>query len=220
MERVHCVDEKPFEDVQHVAVAIRGLAGAQRHLGMLHRDGDSDSVLMLHLAWHHDLKNEPPKPSYLWVDPAVHPRRLTQVAAICRHIWRANQKGGIPYGFSPPNDCFDAETGRYLLGPTQHGLTCATFVLAVFHIAGLQLVQYDTWPVSRDGDAEWQQRIVTLLQQHGAPAKHIEAVSSELGSIRYRPEEVAGAATMSALPADFHTAAERGQRILDRPRNN
>jgi len=219
MDRVHSVDEKPFEGVQHAAVAIRGSVGGQRHLGILHRDIDSNSVLMLHLAWHHQLRNESPKPAYLWVDPAIHPRRLAQVAAICRLIWRMNQKGGLPYGFSPPNDCFDAKTGRYLLGPTQHGLTCATFVLAVFHRAGLQLVQYETWPIGREGDVEWQRNIVAMLQQ-GASTEHIEAVSSELGAVRYRPEEVAGAVTMSALPVDFETAVDRGQQILDRLQDN
>src|SRR6185503_13834023 len=82
-------------------------------------------------------RNEAPDPDFLWVNPAAHPKRLVQVAALCRKIWRANQSGSIPYAFSPPNDCFDTNTGAFLFGPTRHGLTCASFVLAVFHHAGL-----------------------------------------------------------------------------------
>ena len=220
MERVHSVDEKPFEDIVNVGVAIGVSYADQRHIGMLHRDSDSDTVLMLHLAWHHRLRNEPPEPSFLWADPAIHPKRLVQVAAICRKVWRANKNGGIPYAFSHPNDCFDADTGRYLLGPTRLGLTCATFILAVFHTAGLQLVQYESWPIGREGDAEWRQRMVSLLEQHGACPDHVKAVRNDVGSARYRPEEVAGAATVSPLPADFEMAAGRGRQILERLENN
>ncbi len=113
-----------------------------RHIGILHQDEGSDAFLMLHLAWHHRLRKEAPPVGFLWVDPAIHPRRLVQVAAICRKIWKANSAGGIPYAFSPPNDCFDVDSGKYLFGPTRLGLTCATFILALFHVAGLQLVKY------------------------------------------------------------------------------
>jgi hypothetical protein len=150
------------------------------------------------------------------VDPAAHPKRLEQVADICRLVWRANQKQGIPYGFSPPTDCLDADTGEFLIGTTRHGLTCASFVLAVFHRAGLPLVVYENWPTSRPGDREWQAKIMRVLERTGADRAHVDAVRNEVGSVRFRPEEVAAAATASPLPADFKTASERGQQVLER----
>lgn len=66
MERVYNVDEKPFDDVRHAAIAIRAIDREQRHVGVLHREGDSNAVLLLHLGWHHDLRNAHPKGSYLW----------------------------------------------------------------------------------------------------------------------------------------------------------
>jgi hypothetical protein len=216
MERVFDAEQRRFEDIRGVAVAIAELGDDQRHLGLLHRDAEAGPVLMLDLQWHHRLRNDPPSDDFLWIDPAVHSRRLAQVADICRLIWRANQKDGIPYGFSSPTDCFDDETGAYLFGPTALGLTCATFVLAVFHRAGLPLVVYESWPTERPGDRPWQEKIVQLLERTGAATEHVAAVRSEIGSVRFRPEEVAGAATCTTLPALFDQASGRAQHILDR----
>jgi hypothetical protein len=216
MDRVFDAAQQSVDDIRAVAIAIAALTGEQRHTGLLHRDEESGRVLMLDLQWHHRLRNETPANRFLWVDPAAHPRRLAQVSDICRLIWRANQKGGIPYGFSPPTDCFDAQTGGYLFGPTALGLTCATFVLAVFHRAGLPLATYESWPTDRPGDKEWQERILQLLERTGAPAEHVESIRNEVGCVRFRPEEVAGAATVSPLPADYDAASQRGQQILER----
>ena len=212
MDRIHNPEQNPFTQIEFAAVAIGQPHQNQRHTGMLYRDPESNQILFLHLAWHRDLHNEAPAKSFLWVTPAIHPRRARQVAAICRKIWKSNGRH-IPYAFSPPNDCFDETTWEYLFGPTRLGLTCATFVLAVFHEARLALVDYSSWPANRPGDAEWQQQIVSLLRGR-ASEDHVRAVEQEVGGHRYRPEEVAGAATVKPLPAEFEVAVERGQQIL------
>ena len=134
-ERIYTPTERGFDAIQHLAIGITIVSEGQQHIGLLHRDHSSGNTFLLHLAWHHRLNNSPPKPSYAWVDPVIHPFRARQVAAICRKIWRANP-AGIPYGFSPASECFDPETGKFLLGPARIGLTCASFVLAVFEAAG------------------------------------------------------------------------------------
>ena len=68
----------------------------------------------------------------------------------------------------PPNDCFDAETGEFLIGPTRYGLTCADLALAVFDLAGLRLARYETWPIGRPGDREWQLWVADQLEADGA----------------------------------------------------
>ncbi len=214
MDRVFDSRQKPFDQVHGVGVAIAEVGHDQRHIGLLHQDTDG-RVLLLELQWHHRLASDEADGQSLWVQPAVPPKRLAQVSDVCRLIWRANQKRGIPYGFSAPTECFDAATGRYLIGPTQLGLTCATFVLAVFHRAGLPLVDYDSWPADRPGDREWQENVVRLLEKTAASADHITAVRADAGAVRFRPEDVAGAATVSPLPAHFESAAERAQQILE-----
>jgi hypothetical protein len=119
----------------------------------------------------------------------------------------------VPYAFSPPNTCFDEATGRYLLGPTRMGLTCATFVLAIFDAARLPLVDYSSWPTHRPGDAEWQQKVISMLRGRVSHA-HISAMERDVGGARYRPEEIAGAATVSPLPSAFSIAEARANAIL------
>jgi hypothetical protein len=211
MERVHRANERTFSQVRHLAVAIRSIAPDQRHMGLLHYDGGG--VRLLHLRWHHVLSNEPASDAYIWVDPAINSQRLRQVAAICRRVWESNQTG-IPYAFSAPNDCFDVDTGQFLLGETRLGLTCSSFVLAVFHAAGLQLVDYDSWPTDRSDDQHWQTAIIKSLIETGAAEQHINAVRKEIGAVRFRPEEVAGAATLSSLPANFQQASAVGKMIV------
>ena len=221
MDRVHHAQDKPFDLIRSAGIAIRELNPEQRHIGMLYRDSASNQILFLHLAWHFDLRHDAPRHSYLWVDPAITARRLVQVAAVCRLVWRANGRNAIPYGFGPPSDCLAADTGEYLFGPTGFGLTCATFVLAVFHRAGLKLVRYAAWPIGRPGDPEWQRRIVEELRNHTPTAtlEHVRAIERDIGTtVRFRPEEVAGAATVTPQPAGFHIACERGEQILIRLR--
>lgn len=218
MERVRSSETHSFNEIKAAAIFIQQPRPEQRHIGMLFRPSESEAPRHLHLAWHQSLNNDLPQGPGLWIHPAVPERRLPQVASICRLVWR-NNSNGIPYGFSQPNDeCFDSETARYLLGPTQHGLTCASFVLAVFHRAGLPLVNCATWPTGRDEDIIWQEFIVKMMSHpnsHATP-EHIKAVKDDVGSTRYRPEEVAGAATiLNPPPADFDTAANRGLEILE-----
>jgi len=216
MDRVFSQQERPLSEMRWAAVAIKAVNPNQRHIGILHRD-PSSGVLLLDLAWHHQLRNAPPSSKYVWIAPDIPAPRLRQVAARCRQVVRANP-GAIPYGFSPPNDCFDEQTGKFLLGPTRHGLTCATFVLAVFQLVGLKLIRFESWPTERPSDCEWQQAVISALESSNPPAspEHVQAIKNEVGNVRFRPEEVAAAATVSPLPAEFEICAERADGILQR----
>jgi hypothetical protein len=165
------------------------------------------------LAWHNQLKNGQPKDAYLWIDPPIPTRRARQVAARCRQILRENTRG-IPYAFSPPNDCFDIETGGFLFGPSRVGLTCASFVLAVFDSAGVRLADYATWPQTRADDVQWQQSVIRQLEEDGAEPEHIAFINNESGAVRYRPEDVAGCAAADQLPCPFDIAEPLSQEVL------
>ena len=201
-------------------IAIRFEPAGHLHIGILHRAPDSPEIKMLNLAWHHQLRNEKPEENYLWLKPGINPRRLKQLAAKCRLVWKRHRIGGVPFGFSPPSSFFDKKTGQFLIGFTKHGLTCATFVLAVFDLVGLKLVNYGSWPLGRPGDSDWQKDIVDKLSKTGAEQSHIDAVRGEIGIARFRPEEVAGAALESRIPVDFKVAERRGGEVLDRLNSN
>ena len=200
MDGIYRQQDRPLSENMYVAVAIGEPSANQRHTGVFFRFNATDTHEFLHLAWHCRLVRESPESDFLWVDPAIPSRRLKQVAAICDAIASANAPDQIPYSFSPPNDCFDEHDCTFLLGPTRTGLTCASFVLAVFHRAGLQLIKYETWPKPTQEDKEWQRHILAILQSQQlkphtlVTQEHIKCVQSEVGnSARYRPEHVAAA---------------------------
>jgi hypothetical protein len=185
----------PISAVGPLALGISEPNVDQRHVGIFFRTNDSNEHQFIHLAFHHLLKVEQAADqNCFWVVPEVPDRRLRQVAAICRQI--ANAKPDIPYSFGTPSDCFDRETAEFLLGPTTTGLTCASFVLAVFQQAGIPLVVCETWPPPNPEDIQWQEHIVGWLEsnrvRYGVSDAHLQSIRNEVStSVRYRPEHVA-----------------------------
>ena len=201
MQRVHDQVDQPLSRMKFAAVAV-GIGQTetphQLHAGVFHA-ADGKPAEMLHLAWHCTLKNETPPSNYLWVQPPFDELRLRQVAAMCRRIFRKNAANGLPYGFGLPNDVFDSQSGEYILHNSQYGLTCASFVLAVFHVTGLPLVDYSTWPQGRPDDQPWQQFIIDCLSQGSANRGHVERIRNDIGTVRFHPSEVAASAARAQV---------------------
>ncbi len=222
MDGVYRQQERALSENRYVAIAIREPVVNQRHTGIFFRLSESDPHELLHLAWQSDLRRDNPNSKYIWVEPRISQRRLIQVAAICDDIAKANVPDRIPYSFGPPNDCFDERTCEFLLGPTTTGLTCASFVLAVFHRAGLQLVHYGSWPPPTSEDIEWRQQVLANLMNPllTHPLKvtqsHIEHVRSEIGSsVRYRPEHVVAAVLRrNRRPVSYRLTSRLGAMIV------
>jgi len=219
MDRVFTFADQPAEAGHWVVVAVGEPNLDQRHIGVMHRDSNGQ-LQFLHLAWHCRLQNDDHRPEYLslWVAPSVPAERQRIIAAFCRRVWRKNERDGIPYAFSNPQDSLDPATGEFLVGPTRFGLTCSSFVLALFHAAGLQLAVYESWPADRAGDREWQQSIIAELESKHTEQRHIDHLRSEIGAVRFRPEEVAASAAHAPPPAEFQRAEPLGQQILNRIR--
>ena len=217
MDRVFTCADQPFDAKHWIAVAIGEPDTDQRHIGILHRTKDSVPEF-LHLAWHCLLQNDSELPDYLtvWVAPTVPRERQRSIAAFCRRVWRKNAKDGIPYAFSKPCKSFDASTAAFLIGPSRYGLTCATFVLAVFDAAGIPLADYLTWTLDRPGDRQWQKKIIRTLEHQQVEQEHIDHLRKEAGAVRYRPEEVAASTALAPPPAAFPDAEKLGEQILNR----
>ncbi len=180
---------------QFVAVLIGEPSPGQRHIGVWYRadvdgigKGESNTV---HLAWHCQLESvtQPPDCFTIWVKPSYPVRRLRQAATYFRLVAATNGRGAVPYAFSSPIDSMDPETGAVLLGPTRFGLTCASFVLALFHSARLPLIDYSTWISDRPGDRKWQEDIVENLVNR-ADATHIDHVRSEIVPCDFDPKKL------------------------------
>jgi len=194
-----------------VAVAVQRVNPSQNHCGLLFREAGGDARLA-HLAWHCDFRHEAATTTYTYARVDLHPLRSPAVAGWCAKVARANTNNIIPYGFSYPTACFDRKTGAWLLGQDGLGLTCATFVLAVLSSAGVNLVDVDRWD-SRTEDEDWRQKIIDALgHRHAERASYLNAHREAL---RYRPEEVAGAAlhALADYPVEMAKAVDAGERV-------
>lgn len=171
---------------------------------------------MLHLAWHkalrHDLVPSRSNEKYAWVAPALPPERALAIARLCARVWRVHERDGLPYGLRYDATTFH-RTGELRLGPDELGLTCATFVIALFRKGGVELLRLTEWP-ARPDDVDRQRSLVASLRGDPAvPRAHCDAIEREVGVVRYRPTEVAGACASPVLPSSFADAASAAVRI-------
>jgi hypothetical protein len=117
----------------------------------------------------------------------------------------------IPYGFAFDENCFDND-GTYRPMEIGKGLTCASFVIALFHSHGYPIVKLESWKM-RSEDVAWQKKILDPLRRH-ATFEHVNAASAYVGQFRYRPEEVAAAAVRAPPPLDFDESVRLATDIL------
>lgn len=180
------------------AIAIGGNQG-RRHLGLFYRDPIRKTSFLLHLTTG-TLRDDPSGAGhrYLWGIPSLPVHRQTDLVVKAILVKVRNMQGRIPYGFSLPDGFFDRNTGEMLLGPGKVGLTCATFILALFHMIGKQLIDYDTY-TERPGDKQEQDFLIDNLRKNGFDAQYISEVEKQANGVRFRPEEVMAAAL---IPTD------------------
>ncbi len=211
MDRVVKSTERSPNTVVGIGIAVHQ---SSSHIGVLYRTGEGKPANILHLAWHHQLKSDEPSLGYpCWVRPRIADERALAIAAYCRRIWKQAARQQVPYGFSAPNAFFD-QSGALLLGPAKVGLTCASFVLAVFDGAGSPLARLEEWPGASAEDTERQRELLDqLLQTENVSADHLSAAEAEIGNVRFRPLEVAGAGTAKVLPASYVYASEMATKI-------
>ncbi len=186
------------------------------HVGILYR---FDGVMyVLDQCWHERFRCEPADKPYPCVVPNLLDAEFDNIVSACelfvdRNIRRPS--GRLPMGFKQPQKArFNAE--GELIWDGSVGLTCATFVLAVFDAVRIPLVDLRGWR-RRDADDERHSSLLRLMELGNDAARipkaskeHIERVRAELPCVRVRPEEVAGAALFLDRPVGFDEAERAG----------
>jgi hypothetical protein len=166
------------------------------HTGLIYCS-KKDEPWMMHLAWHLIYKHESlPANEYHWVRISYPLSRLKASVKYCEHI--SKRIKGIPYGNRYLGGQIN-EKGKYIpSSEEENGLTCATFILAILKGMGIQLIDIDSWQ-SRPNDVDFQNWIVSKMQKSSeitVKEEHIEKIKEKHG-IRYRAEEVTGAASLA-----------------------
>lgn len=123
-------------------IIISHVGGGQLHCGIAYKSENQANAL--HLAWHYDLRDQPAESlyshGYYFTLPSIDTIRQRVIAAKCHRISQAKDQG-IPYGLLYEGATFD-DDGILRLEGNEHGLTCATFVMAVYASCGITLCNY------------------------------------------------------------------------------
>ncbi|MGJ0430616.1 hypothetical protein [Methylobacter sp.] len=196
---VKSIFNSSFEKIDSVSIGICRPKKRlnQQHIGLLYRDANND-LCLLHLAWHLDLRKNNPDIRYLWLDIHLDPINKIHLATICEMIYESNQEG-IPYGI-----CIDgtglSKDGVFSSDENYAGLTCATFVIQVLHSQGIYIIDLEKWK-HKKADKCWQLQILQNLQNI-ASKEHIQYQRKKIqeGAARFKPEEVAVAASLPNRP--------------------
>jgi hypothetical protein len=192
----------------HPRAAIGICAGAVGlHVGVLYRAAD-DRIAVIHLAWHFQLRCDRSLERWAFAPPRIDPIELEVLSGFCALVEAV--RPAIPYGFLRIASSLDDEA-RFVPGPGEVGLTCATFVMAMFAWARIALLDEATWEL-RDEDVAAQQALLELLRR-SATLDHALAVEREVGCMRFRSEEVAAASTLAERPVPFAIASAIGARM-------
>ncbi len=207
-----------FLDSSEIISILVGQSGEnQLHCGIVYRYNGKFNAI--HLAWHfylaHENNNIENIRDYLWIKSSIHEFRQNSIAAMCRRILKRQDEQSIPYGLLYSGGSFTRE-GVLSLESKESGLTCATFVMAVFKSCGIQLIDIENWKF-RETDSEWHTSIIASLKEtkdkFGISELHIGNVSKEKGCSRFRPEEVAISSVFKEIPTDSSHIIKLGQEL-------
>jgi hypothetical protein len=214
---MNSLEDKPFAENQYFAIAFGGQQ-TQTHIGIFYA-GSSASLKMLHLAFHNRLANdEPDAKRFCWAEcNGLDEEERLQMAIFCESISRVNGNR-IPYGITFDPDHYFETSGGFLPSKRSFGLTCATFVIAIFHHFAFKIIDLCSWQ-PRDDDQTWQESILNDLEQNKVKLEvdddYIRRQRESIGlACRYKPEEVAACAILyTDQPISFQSACITGKAI-------
>lgn len=202
-------DKVHFNTVADLGVAIRTVQGMQQiHIGLLHKEQNEDAFV-LHLRHHLDLRNELAAAPFRWLQIDLHEINRRLLVTLCRLIAARAQK--IPFGFSY-NGLYFTTAGDYIFRDFGQGLTCATFVMAVFATYQIDLLKVAEWTSTAD-DQLWQTGQASSIRSRFGTFVG-DAVAQSIGHPRFRPEHVAAGAADANRPLGLNDAARLGTRIM------
>lgn len=196
----------PVVNSSSIAIGIAGsnVTGdpVQKHVALIYRD-DKNQPWLFHLGWHKKVSHEAWNGLYHWTELSNIEIELQETFADWAvTVARAVKDSPIPYSvvFSPDKN-FD-RNGQFINRKDGSGLTCATFLLALFADFGMPLAQINTWPKSRQEDSQWLVKILKLLGVY--IWKHMRSdmplfwqqFRQRHALKRFRPEEVVASACL------------------------
>ncbi|MCW8918738.1 MAG: hypothetical protein OQL08_07975 [Gammaproteobacteria bacterium] len=220
---IKSIIDSSIDDLEHIGTAIYrpDKKRSQQHVGIVYKDG-SGNVRLLHLAWHYILSDDAFSDDYLWLESPLDEINKIHLATVCALVKDSNAEG-IPYGIGLDDTGFN-EQGKFESTNPYAGLTCATFVIQLYQSQALPIIDTTKWK-HRKADKRWQGQILQVvektLKKMGESASYIhDYLRYQKGLIakgcaRYKPEEVAVAATLETPPHGAEQVKKPAAQLLN-----
>lgn len=208
IERFRLCRDNDSHHIQTVAIALSYPFAS--HSGIFYRT-ESGEVRIIHLANHRVLEDEEcDADEFSWVVPDVRPHLATQLCELC--ALAARVKPEIDYGYRYDEaSIFSVLDASFSLGDQSIGLTCATFVLAMFRSCGIHLVRPNKWRITSADIAAQMRAIPNIARTNVA---HQNRLRAEIGEGRISPPQVSGAASHDRFPVSYGSAESAAILIL------
>lgn len=203
-----------------VGIAVARTGRGTTHVGIAFQWRDKQ--YLYHQAFHVDTKLEDfdaGTASYggatVVVALPLRKDRQKAIAGFLDSLGKTNPQ--YPYSLKyDPKARIDRALGRLVLSDGK-GVSCVTFVLAVFQTFQVRLVDATTWPTDRPEDLAAQQWLIDMIAKHPcASDEHKQAVRDEKSCTRVRPEEAGGSGYYKIWPVVFAQADPASQDVLSK----
>jgi hypothetical protein len=199
-----------------VAAVGLGHNGNHGHCGTYYEDIDG-KIKLLHFAWHRQLRSEAPSHFYRDFERVLAPREQHAYSNHCRLISKNPQSKALRYAVTRTDEFLP--DGSLKIDQPGAGFSCATFVKVIAEGVGFPLIVSCTWPEGDNADREWLRRVVDFMAsqpEHKNPEDqaHFHAVDSACGWSRYRPEQIAYAASLSPPPAPYDAVRNHASELM------
>lgn len=195
----------------------------QKHVALIYLN-EAGAPQLMHLEWYKRFRQEDWNGLYYWIEFKGLPTQVEEsfvewIGLVAEKASRINS--GIPYSlFYNEQRSFNSD-GTYIERGDGGGLTCATFILALFADFGIPLIDFASWPVNRPGDVKWVEKILPILAKTVVckfPQDSTNFLSLFLkrhSLKRFRPEETLVTAGLYAgSPLPFEVVAPAGAAML------
>ncbi len=208
MLEVRRVGDTPCEG-ETIGIVIKG---DRRHCGIAYPT-DSGNHELCDLLTDRVLKSRPIPVDHYWSPVSLRPGEVSAVAAFIERILESHASKALTYSLIYTANAFDVK-GALIRGD---GLTCATFVVAVFERLSLPIIVPSTWRARPKEDLAFQDEFLANAIRD-KPKRRISPeaamrIAQEKPNFRVKPDEVCGAAASGKYPVKFNAAIKLAKEV-------
>ena len=166
-------------------------------------------MMLTHLRMDRDFEAGDVPQDWLWINIDLDGFEVDLVTELVNKIVARKPQKVMGYSFVPPGKGFSVKDGEIIA----IGFTCSTYAMAVFDSVSIPLIDEATWE-PRESDKWWQIEFVAHVTKKDAMLGL--KLDAEVGALRFRPGEVAGAGSVGRVrrPVKFKIAEKLAEKLL------